>query len=140
MQPCDPAGEAMKNPFIKYQIKMNEKKTYCVVIPVYGSRISPRLDCANHIQIIWVEGGKIQKSESVQYVSNNSLDKFNMLLRLKPSVLICDGITNIYKNILEEKDIKVIPWVTGEKDEVLSKYLSGQLKEKQKISMAHKDV
>ena len=119
---------------------MNKKKTYCVVIPVYGSRISPRLDCANHIQIIWVEGGKIQRSESVQYVSNNSLDKFNMLLRLKPSVLICDGITNIYKNILEEKEIKVIPWVTGETDEILSKFLSGQLKEKQKINMSNNDI
>ncbi|MBL1211844.1 MAG: hypothetical protein D8M61_00685 [Ignavibacteriae bacterium] len=101
-------------------------------MPVYGSRISPRLDCANHLKVTWVEDGTIKKSETVNLLSGNPLEKFNILTKFKPHVLICDGITNIYKNILEEKEIEVIPWITGETDEVLSKYLSGNLKKQNK--------
>ena len=47
---------------------------------------------------------------------------------VKPDVLICDGITEMYKNQLADRNIKVIPWIKGEIEEVLKQYLNGELK------------
>jgi predicted Fe-Mo cluster-binding NifX family protein len=119
---------------------MENEKHLSIVIPVYGTRISPRIDCANSFFFIKIKNRQIVEKENLKYLSHNTLEKFNMITKLHPNVLICDGITNIYKNILEEKDIVVIPWVTGETDEILSKYLSGELEvKKSNNDVTHND-
>ena len=41
-------------------------------------------------------------------------------------MLICDGITEFCSNQLANTPIQVIPWVSGEVEEVLANYLAGE--------------
>ena len=100
-----------------------------LAIPNFGERISPRLDYAESLQLITIEKNKIIKRETVKLLVHSNLEKLNIITRLNPTILICDGISDLSKKRLNENNIKVISWVHGEIDEILKKYLSGKLKE-----------
>ena len=100
-----------------------------LAIPNFGERISPRLDYAESLQLITIEKNKIIKRETVKLLVHSNLEKLNIITRLNPSILICDGISDLSKERLNENNIKVISWVHGEIDEILQRYLSGKLKE-----------
>ena len=98
-----------------------------VAVPIFGTRISSRLDCADNLMLYTTSGLNIQDREKIRLVSNNALDKIQIISSVKPDVIICDGITEMYKNQLEERKIKVIPWIRGEVEEILVQYLKGEL-------------
>jgi len=100
-----------------------------LAIPNFGNRISPRLDYAESLQFITIEKKKIVKRETIKLLVHSNLERLNIITRLQPNILICDGITDLSRERLSENNIKTISWVHGEIDEILQKYLSGKLKE-----------
>ena len=98
-----------------------------IAIPVYGDRISNRLDCSENIMLITVENGVIKKRETIRLVPSNLSTRINMFLILEIDVLICNGITKFYSHKLNDSNIKVIPWISGEIEETLTRYLEGKL-------------
>ena len=78
-----------------------------VAVPIFGTRISSRLDCADNLMLYTTSGLNIQDREKIRLVSNNALDKIQIISSVKPDVIICDGITEMYKNQLEERKISV---------------------------------
>lgn len=109
-----------------------------IIIPLFGSRISPRLDYAQHFQVFTIENGKIGKIESIKIITNNRLERINRLIRLKPNVIICNGLTERCYVELTKSDIKIIPWIQGEFEEVLQNYFSGYLRESGKHKFGNK--
>ena len=103
------------------------QNTRIIVVPVFGTRISSRLDCADNLMLFTISGFTIKDREKIRLVSYNELDKIQVITSVKPDIIICDGITDLYKNQLEERKIKVIPWIRGEVEEVLIQYLKGKL-------------
>ena len=101
-----------------------------IIIPAFGTRISPRLDFANHIHIIQTEGKKIIDREVIQIITHNRLNRIHQIVTLNPDVIICDGLTDMCKTEFEKDKIKVIAWVHGEIDTIVESYLKGKLKEK----------
>lgn len=99
-----------------------------IAIPIFGKRISPRLDLAENLKLFTVEGNEILKSEIIRLISHNRLEKINMIIDLKPDLIICDGLSKILEEKIGKNNIKLIPWVHGETDEVLHKYLFDSLK------------
>ncbi|NOX66859.1 MAG: hypothetical protein GXO85_13965, partial [Chlorobi bacterium] len=59
-----------------------------IAIPVFGNRISPRLDYTESMQLITIESGSIRGRETVKLLTHSSLEKINMLIRLQPDVII----------------------------------------------------
>lgn len=98
-----------------------------LVIPNFGRRISPRLDYAESMQLITIDSNTIKKTELIKVVAYSNLERINFIIRLKPDVVICDGISELSFNKLAENNIKIIPWVHGTLDEVLDSYLKGKL-------------
>lgn len=98
-----------------------------IAIPVFGDRISNRLDCSENILIITVENGVIKRSETIHLVPSNPSTRINMFLILGIDVLICNGITKFYLHKLNDSNIKIIPWISGEIEETLTRYLEGKL-------------
>jgi len=98
-----------------------------VAIPIYGDRISNRLDCSENIMLVTVENGIIKEREIIRLVLTNSLDRINTLIELGTDVLICNGITKFYSNKLKDSNIKVIPWICGDVEEILTLYLENEL-------------
>jgi len=98
-----------------------------IVIPIFENRISNRLDCSDNILLISIENGSVNKRQTFYWAPAKPLEKINLLLHLKVNVLICDGITEFYSSQLKNTPIQVIPWISGEVDEVLARYLDGKL-------------
>ena len=98
-----------------------------IVIPVFGNRISPRLDYTESMQLISIENGFIKNRETIKLITHSSLEKINMLIRLHPDVIICDGVSRISYEKLISNNIKIFPWIHGEVDTIIQKFLSGKL-------------
>lgn len=96
-----------------------------IAIPVYENRISNRLDCSENINLYTIENDKIDSVKNVILAQKSATAKLNMLLDLGIDVLICNGITEFYYRKLSKSNIKVIPWVSGEVEEVIDQYLKG---------------
>jgi len=101
-----------------------------IAIPIFGSRISNRLDSSENVLLVAIEDGAIKKRESYYWALANPLEKIDMLRQFGVDVLICDGITEFCSNQLANNPIQVIPWVSGETEEVLAHYLEGKFSNK----------
>lgn len=109
-----------------------------IIIPLFENRISPRLDYAQHFQLLMHEHGKIQKQESIKIITNNRLERINRIIRLKPDTIICNGLTERCYVELTKSKIQVIPWIQGEIEVVLQNYFSGYLRESGKHTFENK--
>lgn len=99
-----------------------------LAIPNFGERISPRIDYAETLQLITVEENKVLHKDTIKIIAHSNLERINQIIRLKPDVVICDGISNLLHDKLIENKIEIISWVHGIVDEIVEKYLNGSLK------------
>ena len=99
-----------------------------IIIPLFENRISPRLDYAQHFKLLTHEHGKIQKEEHIKIITKNRLERINRIIRLKPDIIICNGLTERCYVELTKSKICVIPWIQGELEETLQNYFSGFLR------------
>ncbi|MDX1700603.1 MAG: hypothetical protein R3250_08305 [Melioribacteraceae bacterium] len=98
-----------------------------IVIPNFGNRVSPRIDCSENLQLVSIEDKRIISRETIRIPAHSLLERINMIIRLRPDIVICDGISTLMNDKLSENDIKVIPWIHGNIDEILNDYLNGKL-------------
>ncbi len=98
-----------------------------LAIPNFGDRISPRLDYSGSLQLITIEGKKEIKRETIKLVCHTNLERLNLILSLKPNIVICNGISDLLINELEHNNINVMPWIHGEVNDVISNYLKGKV-------------
>lgn len=96
-------------------------------MPIFESRISNRLDYSENVLLVSIDNGAIRKRQSYYWARSNALERIDLLRQFGVDVLICDGITEFYANQFENSSIKVIPWISGEVDQVLTQYLAGTL-------------
>lgn len=109
-----------------------------IIIPIFENRISPRIDYAQHFQLLTHEHGKIQKRESIRIITKNRLERINRIISMKPDVIICNGLTErCYVELIKSK-IRVIPWIQGEIEETLQNYFYGYLLESGKHTFINK--
>ena len=109
-----------------------------LVIPNFDNRVSPRLDYAESLQLVTIEKKNIVKRETIKLLVHSNLERLNIISRLEPNILICDGISDLSKQKLLENNIDVICWVHGEIDTILKNYLAGKL-QKNKVE-THKNI
>lgn len=98
-----------------------------VLVPVFNKRVSSRLDCTQNFKLVKIERKIIRDIESVQFVANNNLEKLNLILSLKPDTVICNGLTELYKNELTKNNVEVIPFIHGRFDDVINDYINGKI-------------
>ncbi len=98
-----------------------------LAIPKFGERISPRLDYAESLLLVTVESNTIIKKENIKIIAHSNLERINLIIRLAPDIVICDGISDLTHTKLLEKNIKVIPWIHGTIKEVLKNYFDGKM-------------
>ena len=99
-----------------------------VAIPVFGSRVSSRLDCSESVLLLMIDDGTVVRRQEMRWTHVNPLEKIRLLVHEGVEVLICGGLTETCANLLHDTGIEVIPWVRGESDEVLSRYMGGALR------------
>jgi len=98
-----------------------------VAIPVFGVRVSPRLDFAPAFVLAEVENGKVARREMVQAAGWPRLGRIEKLARMGVDVLLCGGIDRRTALQCEALGIRVFAWVTGEAEDALRGLLDGEV-------------
>jgi hypothetical protein len=100
---------------VKSPIKMKK-----IAIAIYHNGVALRLDSAENLMLVTTEDGKVRSRELVLLREEDPLRKIDIIFLLKPDVLICGGLTKLCGYKLSHSDIKVIPWVRGNTEYILS--------------------
>jgi predicted Fe-Mo cluster-binding NifX family protein len=102
-----------------------------VAIPLFGSEVSPRFDCAKEIWVVESSGGKVFSGKIVEMKDFNPLQRARLLCELKVNKIICGGIDDFSIRMLTGFGIGVFPWFTGNAQEALEKYLKEEIGRKE---------
>ena len=100
-----------------------------LAVPIWEGRISPVFDVARHLLLVEAENGLERSREERAVGEHSPYSWVPMLAELGVDSLICGAITEALSAALTGHGIRVIPWIRGEVDEVLSAYFSGELSE-----------
>jgi predicted Fe-Mo cluster-binding NifX family protein len=98
-----------------------------VVIPLFGSRISPHFTYAETALLVNIENNAVLQSREIALGIADELQRIQYFKSLEIDTLICGGISNIAERILAEQAVNVISWVTGEARDALEQFLLKRL-------------
>ena len=99
-----------------------------VAIALFELRVSPRFDCAPKMLIATVEKGKVINQDELDCERLFLAERLSHLCSSGINMLICGAIDDFSKQYLEERNVRVISWVTGETKDALNLLLKGKLK------------
>jgi len=94
-----------------------------IAISVFNGKISPRFDVAPKLRLYEIKEQKITNEKEISCEEWNDMDRVQRLKELGVEVLVCGGIANYLCETLLNNDINVFPWVTGDVQAVLRKFL-----------------
>jgi predicted Fe-Mo cluster-binding NifX family protein len=100
-----------------------------VALTVWENRISPMFDGAQMLLVANIEDQKVDRMHYEPFLSENSASKVTMLFDLGIDVLICGAISNFYVNMVEAYGIRMIPFITGEADQIIDAFATGALRD-----------
>ena len=102
-----------------------------IAIPVWGDRVSPVFDTATTVRVVSVRNGHEVGRRDVPLSNPLIGARAARLLSLGADVLICGAISNPQALVVRGAGVRVVPWVSGDADEVLAAYLAGRRIEEQ---------
>ena len=98
-----------------------------LALPVWNDNISNVFDFAGRLLLVEIENGKeIEKSE-VTLRFRTLPERTGELKQLGVDVLLCGAISRALANMVTASGIEILPYVTGQVDDVLRAYLTGNL-------------
>lgn len=98
-----------------------------IAIPVAETRVSPVFDVAHKFLLADLENGQVISRAQHEMKVQSAYARARLLAELGVGVLICGGISWPLAMMIETQGVRVIPWVMGEVEEVLTAHMSGQL-------------
>lgn len=99
----------------------------CIAIAAYQDRIVSLFESSEKFVIIYSPSYDIKHAKSIN-VSNNAFTELIQLLKTnKIEILICGAIRGCVRQQIEAHNIKVIPWITGDIQNVVQAFLSDNL-------------
>jgi len=100
-----------------------------IAIPVFGSRISPRLDRAKKILLIKIEekDRKVLSFKEKEFQTFGNGENRDFYISNEIDMVICGGLSIEMQAFLVKHKIRVISWVTGEAQKALGLFIEGKL-------------
>ena len=102
-----------------------------IAIPVFQGRVSPVFGAAQRLKIWEVQENEINSQELLTISTVAPYMRPQWLKSQGVEVLLCGGIGQRMKMLIESCGIKVVPWVAGVVDDVLEAYLNNTVFEEQ---------
>ena len=88
-----------------------------IAIPIFGNRVSSRLDCSESFLLIAIDDGRIIERREMRWTSASILERRHLLLEEGVGILICGGLTETCAQLLRDSNIEVITCILGEVEE-----------------------
>jgi len=100
-----------------------------IALPVWEGRVSPVFDTARRLLLVDCDDAvEVARSEE-PLTERLAPRRAARLMDLGANVLICGAISRPLASMLASYGIQVVPFVSGDAEEVLSTYLSGGLRD-----------
>ncbi len=97
-----------------------------VAFTVWGNRISPVFDSAQTLLVVKIREDQVVDKQIHLFQTILFAKCLKMLDELDVQVLICGALCEGPAKILESRNIEVIPFITGEVEEILQWYVQGK--------------
>jgi predicted Fe-Mo cluster-binding NifX family protein len=94
-----------------------------MALTVWGNRISPVFDAARMLVVVEIENAKIISRHYEPFYPEVPTRLAARLVEMNVAVLICGAISAMPANIIEANGIKLIPFITGNTEEVIDAYV-----------------
>jgi predicted Fe-Mo cluster-binding NifX family protein len=98
-----------------------------IAIPTFGTRVSPRFDCAQAVLIVSVDDSESTKREELVASGWAPHERINKLLELGVDTVVCGGIDSWSVESLQSAGVTIYGWVAGEIEDMLAALLRGEL-------------
>jgi len=98
-----------------------------VALTVWEGRISPLFDATRMLLVAEVKGRRIVEKHYECFDCDSAIARAARLSDLGVNILICNGISESFANLIEAQGIKLIPFSSGNAEEVLDAYLTNTI-------------
>lgn len=98
-----------------------------IAIPRMGESVAPCLAYSATIAIFTVEDGEIVDQLDFPISSREPLDRIRLLRDQKVDTIICGGVQDVYEDLVRASGIRLISWVTGDIEDLITRFLGGKL-------------
>lgn len=98
-----------------------------VAVSVWENRISPVFDVSRNILILEMKNGTLAGQIVEHFTDDDPIHKLHRLRSLQVKTLICGAISRSVADMLIAGGIQTIPFISGEKEDVIAAYLAGEL-------------
>ena len=96
-----------------------------VALTVWENRISPVFDSTRMLLIVDTGSRGMADKQYVPFDCDSPFSRAAKLDDLGAGVLICGAISSSFADLIEARNIRIIPFIAGEVNEVVEAYLAG---------------
>ncbi len=98
-----------------------------IAITIWNERVSPVFDVARNIVVLDIEKKAIKQKSLEAFANDQPEYKASRLVQLEVNTLICGAISRYYARVISTHRIKIIPFISGEIDDIIQAFLSDTL-------------
>ena len=98
-----------------------------IAIPIYNGSVSNVFDFAGKLLLVEIENDKESNRSEIALESPLLPQRVGQLKNLEVDTLVCGAISRVLAGMVTSSGIQVLPYVTGNINDVLQAYLNGQL-------------
>jgi predicted Fe-Mo cluster-binding NifX family protein len=100
-----------------------------IAIPIWEGRVSPVMDTAQQLLVVEVRDGR-ERSRTLESMPRlHPVHLVRFIGDLGIDLVICGSVSRQLEWLLELSGTKVIPWIRGNVDKILTAYASGDLQD-----------
>ena len=98
-----------------------------VAIPRFEEQVAPCFEYSATITIFTIEDQRIVEQVDFTLQSQRAFDRVRLLRDQDVETLICGGVQDRFEDLVGATGIRVISWVSGNVEDLLSRFLNGTL-------------
>ncbi len=100
-----------------------------IAIPVWNDRVSTTFDFARKLLLVEADGGRDVSRKEVRFDNESIAEKARRMRDMGAKVVLCGAVSGPLAQAICQLGIQIIPYVSGQVDNVLAAHLCGRLTE-----------
>ena len=98
-----------------------------LAIPEFNGRVSPVFDSSRRLLLFEVDGKRVVNTSTIEWADTPRTQRDKRIRSMGVDVLLCGGISHLLAEKIEEEGIVLIPWMSGEIQEMVCAFLDDNL-------------